>query len=320
MVPNYTQGDSINLATEVTGFTVSDNGAIVVNSTNGTLTIENCKDEIMSFADSNGNLIAYAFVASGEGVLDGRGISAFEVIIGADNAPNYILASGSGSSLYGGKGGGNTLAGGAGQDTFVYTDGTDLVTNATTGDKVNFNSEYSDFEFVNDDVAVKSTTGEVIIQNVMNQIIDVGAGDFVAHVYRAASEGVIDGRGFGGVEVISGMREVSNIIYAGGGGSSIYGGNGGMDTLIGGDGADCFIFGLNAGIDTVQNAQSNDYINLKGVTLDQITGVSSTAGLTKVSLVSGAELTVDGNNGAGYLIQGQMYDVNTETNSFVARS
>ena len=247
-------------------------------------------------------------------------ISAFEVIIGADNAPNYILASGSGSSLYGGKGGGNTLAGGAGADTFVYTDGTDLVTNATTGDSVNFNSEYSDFEFVNDDVAVKSTSGEVIIQSVLNQIVDVGAGDFTAHVYRAINEGVIDGRPFSGVEVISGANDVSNIIYAGSGNSSIYGGRGGMDTLIGGDGEDCFIFGLDAGIDTVQNAQSNDYINLKGVTLDQITGVSTTAGLTKVSLVSGAELTVDGNNGAGYLIQGQMYDVNTETNSLTMRN
>ena len=310
----------MNLTTEVTGFTVADNGAVVVNSTNGNLTIENCKDEIMSFADANGNVIAYAYFSSSEGTLDGRGISAFEVIVGADNAPNYILASGSGSSLYGGKGGGNTLAGGAGADTFIYTDGTDVVTNATTGDRINFNSEYVDFDFVNADLAVKSTTGEVIIQNMMNNILDVGAGDFLAHAYKASYEGEIDGRPYGGVEVISGADHVSNVIYAGSGNSSIYGGAGGIDTLIGGDGADCFIFDLNGGIDTVQNAQANDYINLKGVTMDQITGIQSTAGLTKISLVSGAELTVDGNNGAGYLIQGQMYDVNIETNSFVARS
>ena len=293
----------MNLATAVTGFTVTDNGAVVINSTDGNLTIENCKDEIMSFADANGNLIAYAYFANSGGTLDGRGISAFEVIVGADNAPNYILASGSGSSLYGGAGGGNTLAGGAGSDTFVYTNGTDLVTNATTGDRITFNSEYADFDFVNAD-----------------EVIDDGAGDFLAHVYKASYEGEIDGRPYGNVEVISGADHVSNVIYAGNGNSSIYGGVGGVDTLIGGDGADCFIFDINGGIDTVQNAQANDYINLKGVTLDQITGISSTAGLTKISLVSGAELTVDGNNGAGYLIQGQMYDVNIETNSLVARS
>ena len=57
-----------------------------------------------------------------------------------------------------------------------------------------------------------------------------------------------------------------------------------------------------------------------GASLNDITGLSVTAGATKVSLSSGAEFTVHDQNGAGYLIQGQMYDANIETNSFVERN
>ena len=99
----------------------------------------------------------------------------------------------------------------------------------------------------------------------------------------------------------------------------MYGGDGAYDTLIGGEGEDCFMFGYNSGFDTIYGAYSNDFINLMDVTLDNITELSVTAGFTKINLASGAELVVDGNNGAGYLIQGKMYDADLTTNSFVER-
>ena len=300
-----------------------DGNNFIVNTADGALTIENCRNEVIAFNDSSGNLLAYAYMTSEEGTIDGRGISAYEIIIGADNKPNLLMASGSGSSLYGGKGiVVNTLQGGNGADTFLYTDGSGVITNATTGDKINFGAEYTEFKFSNDDIILYSTAGDLLVQSIRNHVIDVadGNGNFACHVYMAGDGGDVDMRTTSGYQVISGANEQSNLIFAGNEGSSLYGGVGQYDTLVGGDGEDWFMFDYNSGIDVVKGAYSNDFVNFVGVRLDDITNIDATAGATKFALLSGAELTVDGNNGTGYLVEGKIYDINVESNSLVERN
>ena len=186
---------------------------------------------------------------------------------------------------------------------------------------MNFGAEsYEGFRFSNDDVIINSNEGELLVQSIRNEVIDIadGSGNVTAHVYMSGNGGDINGNTIGGYLVMSGANEQSNIITAGNEGGSIYGGNGEEDTLIGGDGVDCFMFGYNSGFDTIFGAYSNDFINLMDVTLDNI-ALSVTAGSTQISLASGAQLTVDGHNGAGFLIQGKMYDADLATNSLVER-
>ena len=300
-----------------------DGNNFVIKTADGALTIENCRNEVIAFNDSTGNLLAYAYMTSDEGTVDGRGISAYEIIIGADDKPNLLMASGSGSSLYGGKGSVvNTLQGGTGADTFLYTDGSGVITNATSGDKINFGAEYTGFRFTNDDIVLNSTAGELLVQNIRNQVVDVadGQGNFACHVYMAGNEGEVDMRSTGGYQVISGANEQSNLIFAGNEGSSVYGGIGQFDTLVGGDGEDWFMFDYNAGVDIVKGAYSNDFVNFNGVQLDDITNIDATAGATKFSLLSGAELTVEGNNGTGYLVEGKVYDIDINANRLVERA
>ena len=321
VITNYTTGEAVGLNVIVTGVSVSGDN-LVVTSADGTLTLSDVRGEMVSYTDANGNIIAYSYMATEGGTIDGRGLSVFEVIIGANGASNMLIASGSGSSLYGGKGeGDNTLQGGDGQDTFLYTNGSGLITNARTGDKVNFGAEgYSGFRFSNDGVVISSGEGDLIVQGIRNEIIDIadGSGNLLTHVFVASGGGEINASMYNEYVVISGADDQSNIITAGTVGSSLYGGARGVDTLIGGAGADCFMFGYDAGIDTILGAYSNDFINLMDVTLDNI-ALSVTAGSTQISLTSGAQLTVDGHNGAGFLIQGKMYDADLATNSFVER-
>ena len=322
VITNYTTGEAVELDVIVTGVSVSGDD-LVVTSEDGTLTLSDVRGEMVSYTDANGNIVAYSYMATEGGTVDLRGLSVFEVIVGANGASNMLIASGNGSSLYGGKGeSDNTLQGGDGQDTFLYTNGSGIIKSATTGDKVNFGAEsYEGFRFSNDDVIISSNEGELLVQSIRNEVIDIadGSGNVTAHVYMSGNGGDINGNTIGGYLVMSGANEQSNIITAGNEGGSIYGGNGAEDTLIGGDGADCFMFGYNSGFDTIFGAYSNDFINLMDVTLDNITSLSVTAGSTQISLASGAQLTVDGHNGAGFLIQGKMYDADLATNSLVER-
>lgn len=45
--------------------------------------------------------VAYAYMASGSGEINGSGLSPLEVIIGGNNLANQIIAGSGGSSLWG---------------------------------------------------------------------------------------------------------------------------------------------------------------------------------------------------------------------------
>ena len=136
-ISNYATGEKINYATDFTGLGFNDND-FILNSSTGSLTIQNARDKIVDVAVNN-TTVAYAYLANGDGEINGSGISQLEVIIGGNNSANTITAGSGGSSLWGGSGGNDILTGGNGSDIFFYgkNDGTDVINNASSSDVVN---------------------------------------------------------------------------------------------------------------------------------------------------------------------------------------
>ena len=119
------QGAQINIACDYTGINFDANN-FYVNSSSGSLTIENARDKVISYGDANGNLIAYSYLASSGGMINGSGISQAEIIIGGNDSSNQIIAGSGGSSL-------------AGYDEFFFTmgSGVDVIQNAGDNDVIN---------------------------------------------------------------------------------------------------------------------------------------------------------------------------------------
>ena len=137
-ISDYQSTAQINIASDYTGINFDDNN-FYVNSSSGSLTIENARDKVISYGDANGNLIAYSYLASGGGNIDGSGISQAEIIIGGNDSGNQILAGSGGSSLWGGNGGADTLVGGDGYDEFFFAmgSGVDVIQSASSNDVIN---------------------------------------------------------------------------------------------------------------------------------------------------------------------------------------
>ena len=96
------------------------------------------RDKFIGYSAFHSEVIAYSYVASGGGNVDGRGKSQAEILIGADHQNNQIFAGNGGSSLWGANGGADTLIGGDGYDEFFFAQGSggDVIQNAGSNDIV----------------------------------------------------------------------------------------------------------------------------------------------------------------------------------------
>ena len=138
LVKDFLSGNKVKLAADVLGIEISDDD-FVLNSNSGALTIEDGKNKIIDFSDTNGNTGLYAYVAGDAGVVDGRIFANFEIIIGAENKSNNLLAGVGGSSLWGGVGfSADILTGNLGIDNFTIgkSEGNDHIANAAQDDVV----------------------------------------------------------------------------------------------------------------------------------------------------------------------------------------
>ena len=295
-IVNYTQGEKIKLSTDFAGITFDSNN-ISVQSSSGTLQISNAKGKVIDITDSNGTTFAYAYLANGAGTVDGRIYSNFEVIIGAPNNSNYVIAGDGGSSLFGGGGNGlNTLVGGAGKDNFVYNSGSDIIKNFSTGDVVNVNASISGYGVAEDEFYIYSDPGSITVKDVKNKIIEVTGSDHLK-AFIAGSGGILDGRNISGKEIIVGAKNAANDIYVGASGGSLWGGSGdASDTLTGGDGVDMFWIGSNDGSDYVKNASQNDFVNLYDMGLSSVVKVEATENTIFANFTTGRTLTVNYTN------------------------
>lgn len=206
-------------------------------------------------------------------------------------------------------------------NTYVYRGGAQIIQNYQQGEVVRLESDYQGIDVSGNTFIVKSSTGNLEIQNSRNKFIGYSGGfnNVVAYSYLASGGGQIDGRGRSQTEIMIGGDHVNNEILAGNGGSSLWGGNGGADTLVGGDGYDEFFFALGSGGDVIQNANSGDMINLLGVSLDQISEVYVSTEQVHINFTSGEFLQVKGDTGVAYRVANQTYVCNQSTGQWSVR-
>ena len=137
VVANYGGEDLIKINGTVSGVNMFGDFALTLSD--GSLTVMNSQDRLITVADMNGGLLGYGYYSSTAGVMDGSAYAGTEVIVGGAFGDNLIIAGDGGSSLWGNFGGVDTLIGGAGHDEFFYTPGSGIVfvQNANTFDTVN---------------------------------------------------------------------------------------------------------------------------------------------------------------------------------------
>ena len=200
-------------------------------------------------------------------------------------------------------------------NAFVYSGGDQVIDNYQSGDKIKLASDYQGIGLEGNSFFVKSSSGQLEIQNSRDKFIEYTGEneETVAYTYVASGEGAVDGRGKSQAEIMIGGDDSNNQMYAGEGASSLWGGNGGADTLVGGDGYTEFFYAVGSGNDVVQNSVSTDIVNLLGVSLEQITNVDVNIGQVNINFMDGGSLKVEGNTGVGYKLGDQVYTVNQST-------
>lgn len=172
---NYS-GGKVAWATDCTGIGFNDKD-FMINSSSGTLSLQNARDKVIDVSSTRGRTVAYAFMSSSGGDIDGSGFSQLEVILGGDNASNVISAGVGGSSLWGGAGSvADTLNGGFGEDNFFVgkTDGSDVINFASPDDRVIlYNvglSDISNFTPSQMGISLTFSTGSIVTINDTDEI------------------------------------------------------------------------------------------------------------------------------------------------------
>lgn len=139
IIKNYEVGQLVKLDLSKYNGIDLNGQSFFINTESGKLEIKDSRDKFIGYTNSDDNIVAYSYLASGGGTIDGRDKSQAEIMIGGDNADNNIIAGNGGSSLWGGNGGADTLVGGDGYDEFFYAigSGNDNVQNASSSDMIN---------------------------------------------------------------------------------------------------------------------------------------------------------------------------------------
>ena len=199
-------------------------------------------------------------------------------------------------------------------NTWTYNGGNKIINNYQQGEVVELASDYQGIDLKENSFYVKSSSGQLEIQNSRDKFVGYSAsGQMAAYSYVASGAGNVDGRAYDKAEIMIGADNANNQIYAGNAGSSLWGGNGGTDTLTGGNGYDEFFYAVGGGDDVIQNANDNDLINLASVNLSQIAGVDVNIGEVTINFVDGGNLRVQGDSSVGYQIAEGTFQVNQST-------
>ena len=199
-------------------------------------------------------------------------------------------------------------------NTWTYNGGNKVITNYQQGEVVELASDYQGIDLKENSFFVKSSTGQLEIQNARDKFVGYSAGgQMAAYSYVAGSSGEVDGRTYDKAEIMIGADNSDNQIYAGNAGSSLWGGNGGTDSLVGGNGYDEFFYAVGGGDDVIQNASNNDLVNLASVNLSQIAGVNVNIGEVTINFVDGGNLRVQGDSSVGYQIAEGTFQVDQST-------
>lgn len=191
-------------------------------------------------------------------------------------------------------------------DVFSYDTGSAVITNYLNGDSVNYPHYIADAWTTGNslnDLVIKENTGNddenlLILREVGGTLVNLNTPSGTAYAYIVSNTSAeLDGRTINDgshYEILFGANYLNNVVRAGNGGSILWGGLRGNDDLFGGAGQDTFVYYTDDGNDSFQNAESQDTISLRNMTLDNISGAMFTDYGTYFRFTDGGSLVING--------------------------
>ena len=188
---------------------------------------------------------------------------------------------------------------------FNYSTGDAVITNYTEADTVNYQRNIADAwsSQTFNDLIVRENTGNaddyniLVMRDVRGKFMTFNTPTGNVYAYMAQNSTKLDGRNFGGgsnFEILFGSDYQNDIIRAGNAGSILWGGHQGNDELLGGAGQDTFNYWYDNGNDSVQNAESQDIIFLRSMSLDRISYAQINDGGVNLGFTDGGSLNISG--------------------------
>ena len=139
IISGVASASQINTADNVRIVTAFASGNdMIVATTAGNLIVRDVRGKILNFATGTGKVYGHSYMSAEAGTIDGRGLSGYEFIAGADNVNNALIAGNDGAELWGGSYGDDELFGGNGSDNFVagVGCGNDKIYSAAANDRI----------------------------------------------------------------------------------------------------------------------------------------------------------------------------------------
>ena len=183
IVSDYQSGEKIIFGDVYTTSFYDGAGNFFVGSSTGALVIQNAPDKVIDLQDVAGNDFLKAYSATAAGVIDGRGLTGFEVINGSSGS-DAIFAGDGGSQLWGGLDvASDTLIGGDGTDIFIGggTQGADVILNAASTDIVHLNDAT-----LNDIIATEENNGAIAVAFNTGNVIGVQSTELFSATFMLA--------------------------------------------------------------------------------------------------------------------------------------
>ena len=246
---------------------------------------------ILNYKDGDGNDTVYNFhehdqmqisgaehstVASGDDVIVNVGSG--QVLLKGANGKSLDIVNSYSDTV-------TTDTGTGGTDkreyAYTYNSGNETISDYQSWENIKFNGNYSYWTVDGNDFIINAAEGSLRVKNAKDKMIELydKNDEILMHVLMQSAgnyfEGTVydeDGNTTYGTYyekvVVVGANDGNNTIMAGAGGSELWG-NGGINWLIGGEGEDTFIYNYGRSSEFIQ-ADTEDTINLNGVTFDQI--------------------------------------------------
>ena len=189
---------------------------------------------------------------------------------------------------------------------FDYYGNNEVITNYSEADTINYQAGFTEVTTPNnlnssatyDDLNISALDGnQLILRDVRGKFMTFNTAGGNIYAYMAKSSTELDGNNFSNgnnYEILFGTNYENDIIRAGNSGSQLWGGISGNDELFGGNGQDTFIYNYNDGNDTIHNAESQDIVSLRNISLSDISSAQILDNGVNLNFTDGGSLTVDG--------------------------
>ena len=189
---------------------------------------------------------------------------------------------------------------------FDYYGNNEVITNYSDADTVNYQAGFTevktpgnlDSSAMHDDLTVEAQDGnKLILRDVRGKFMTFNTSGGNVYAYMAKSSTELDGNNFSNgnnYEILFGTNYENDILRAGNGGSQLWGGISGNDELFGGNGQDNFIYNYNDGNDIIHNAESQDVVSLREISIDDIAFAQINDNGVNLRFTDGGTLIIDG--------------------------